>query len=128
MRNDRWIAQRRRLQRVFGQEVCPDQQFSRLGKSLLRKQGAVHFMEAGKKKIANLLMPPREFSGDLVQQRADPALRNRQDPLYNPGEPFGVAWAERAKKNARLIGPQDRCCSIEMDGHGMLSWRSGAAL
>jgi hypothetical protein len=100
VRNDGWIEQGSGFQGVFGQEIGADQQSSLFGHILIRQQRLADLFEAFQKKIADLLVSLGEFSGDVLQERADSVFRERHDPGDNPAGPLGIPMIEGPKKHA----------------------------
>ena len=94
VRDDGRIEQGRGFQGEFGKEIGADQQLSLFGKFLIAQQEVADLFESFLKVVADLLVSLGEFGVNLVQERADPAFRERHDPGDNlPGLPR-IEWPQ----------------------------------
>src|SRR5258708_17543747 len=66
MRHDGGIEQRSGFQRVFGEEIGPDQQLSLFGEGRIRQYHRADLFEPFSKELPDLLMPPRELGGGFL--------------------------------------------------------------
>jgi len=100
VRNDGWIEQGSGFQRVFGEEIGPDQESPLFGHFLMLQHQVANLFETFQKELANVLVSLREFSGDFVQERADSVFRERHDPPDDPARPLRIPRIEGPQKNA----------------------------
>jgi len=56
-----------------------------------------------------------KFGGNRIQEWADLVFRERHDPGENPASVLWILRSERAQKNARLVRPEDRDRSFDVD-------------